>query len=114
MLFKATDMMNKNNFAVIATVLLSVCLLQGKSHQKMQSSTSSPAIADNWKFGVALWTFHTVNFPESLKMVDSTGVQYIEPNTFHMSGPELNDSLLGDLSPAGVEKLKQMAKAHNL
>src|SRR5215831_17013248 len=107
-------MTNKNNFSVIAFLFLSVFLVQCKSHQKLQSTTSSPAIAANWKFGVALWTFHIVNFPESLKQVDSVGVRYIEPNTFHKAGPEFKDSLVGDLSPAGLEKLKQMVKSHNL
>jgi sugar phosphate isomerase/epimerase len=106
--------MNRNNFPLTACILISALLLNCASHQKMQSTTNSPAIAGNWKFGVALWTFHTVNFPESLKQVDSVGVRYIEPNTFHKAGPELNDSLVGDLSPAGVEKLKQMVKLHNL
>ena len=62
----------------------------------------------NWKFGVALWTFHTVNFPESLDKVDSAGLKYIEPNTFHKAGPALKDSLILQLSPAGINKLRAM------
>jgi len=107
-------MMNKKNLSLFASLFLSLFLFQCNNNQKTQTSNTSPASPSDWKFGVALWTFHTVNFPESLKMVDSVGVRYIEPNTFHKSGPELNDTLVGDLSPAGVEKLKQMARAHNL
>jgi L-ribulose-5-phosphate 3-epimerase len=64
--------------------------------------------AEDWKFGIALWTFHDVNFPESLNRVDSSGIKYIEPNTFHGSGPGLKDTLVGKLSPAGLDKLRTM------
>jgi len=67
-------------------------------------STSDPK--NDWKLGIALWTFHTVNFPESLAKVDSSGLKYIEPNTFHKAGPELRDSLILQLSPAGIDKIK--------
>src|SRR3954470_1239669 len=70
--------------------------------------TSSVDPANDWKFGVALWTFHTVDFPHSLDKVDSAGLKYIEPNTFHKAGPELKDSVIGQLSPAGIDKLKSM------
>lgn len=70
------------------------------------ASSSDPS--KDWKFGVALWTFHTVNFPESLDKVDSAGLKYIEPNTFHKAGPELRDSVIGQLSPSGIEKLKAL------
>ena len=68
------------------------------------SSTVDPA--KDWKFGVALWTFHDVNFPVSLDRVDSAGLKYIEPNTFHRAGSELKDSMILQLSEAGIEKLK--------
>src|SRR5689334_12770283 len=64
--------------------------------------------------GVALWTFHNVDFPESLKMADSAGLKLVEANTFHKTGKELNDSLLGQLSPAGIEKLKGYAQQHGI
>jgi sugar phosphate isomerase/epimerase len=72
------------------------------------TATSSVDPSKDWKFGVALWTFHTVNFPQSLDKVDSAGIKYIEPNTFHKAGPELKDSMILQLSPAGIEKLKAM------
>ncbi len=68
----------------------------------------------NWNLGVALWTFHNVDFPTSLKMADSAGLKLIEPNTFHSAGKELKDSLLGQLSPAGIEKLKSYVQEHNI
>src|SRR5687767_4526297 len=64
--------------------------------------------AEDWKFGIALWTFHDVNFPESLNRIDSSGLKYIEPNTFHPSGPALKDTLVGRLSASGLDKLKSM------
>jgi L-ribulose-5-phosphate 3-epimerase len=72
------------------------------------NSTATNAVnpANDWKFGIALWTFHTFNFPESLNKVDSSGLKYIEPNTFHKAGPGLKDSLILQLSADGIEKLK--------
>src|SRR6478672_2455522 len=72
----------------------------------LESSSVEPA--KDWKFGIALWTFHTVDFPHSLDKVDSAGLKYIEPNTFHKAGAELKDSVIGQLSPAGIDKLKSM------
>ena len=72
----------------------------------LESSSVEPA--KDWKFGIALWTFHTVDFPNSLDKVDSAGLKYIEPNTFHKAGAELKDSVIGQLSPAGIDKLKSM------
>ena len=69
--------------------------------------TDAGSVSD-WKLGAALWTFHTVDFPKSLDKVDSAGIKYIEPNTFHSAGPELKDSMILQLSPAGIEKLKAM------
>ncbi len=72
------------------------------------TATSSVNPVKDWKFGIALWTFHTVDFPSSLDKVDSAGLEYIEPNTFHKAGPELKDSLIMLLSPSGIDKLKSM------
>lgn len=62
----------------------------------------------DWKLGVALWTFHTFNFQDALDKVDSSGLEYIEPNTFHNTGPALNDSAIFALSPVGIRKVKKM------
>ena len=72
------------------------------------TSTSSVDPAKDWKFGVALWTFHRVSFPGALDKADSAGLKYIEPNTFHDAGPELKDSTISQLSPEGIDKLKSM------
>ncbi|CAN5143760.1 hypothetical protein BH11BAC6_BH11BAC6_17010 [soil metagenome] len=63
---------------------------------------------------VALWTFHTVDFPKSLDEVDSAGVKYIEPNTFHKTGTQFNDSMILQLSPAGIQKLKTLVAQKDL
>ncbi len=68
----------------------------------------------DWKFGVALWTFHDVDFPTALNKVDSTGLVYIEPNTFQKTGPAFKDSTVGQLSKQGIEKLKLMIKQKGL
>ncbi len=88
-----------------------------KTVSENTDSTSTISIIDpakDWKFGIALWTFHTFNFPESLDKVDSAGVVYIEPNTFHKSGPELKDTIVGQLSLAGIDKLKAMINKKGL
>ncbi|MVM33751.1 TIM barrel protein [Spirosoma sp. HMF4905] len=79
------------------------------------ASTSGTGKGVNkWKFGVALWTFHTVNFQDALAKVDSAGITYIEPNTFHKAGPALNDSLMLQLSPGGMAKLRKMIDQRRL
>ncbi|MEP7109425.1 MAG: sugar phosphate isomerase/epimerase [Ferruginibacter sp.] len=99
--------------------LLSIPLFFAACNSNQQanngSATDSTAVAavtvdpaKDWKFGVALWTFHTVNFPASLDLVDSAGLTYIEPNTFHKAGSELKDSMISKLSAAGIEKLKEL------
>src|SRR5215510_12658273 len=101
----------KNGIAlmVIVTILFTACN-DNKTENKTttESTTASVDPTKDWKFGAALWTFHTFNFPESLDKVDSAGLKYIEPNTFHKAGPELKDSVIGQLSPAGIDKLKSL------
>ncbi len=73
------------------------------------SNKSSEVFVDpskDWKLGIALWTFHTFSFSEALEKVDSAGLKYIEPNDFTKTLPELNDSSLMQLSPAGLKKIK--------
>lgn len=81
---------------------------QSANSSDSTSATSSINPSKDWKFGVALWTFHDVNFPQSLDKVDSAHLTYIEPNTFHDAGPEFNDSTIGQLSMQGIDKLKAM------
>ena len=78
------------------------------------ADASAEDVTKSWKLGVALWTFHTFNFPESLVKVDSSGLKYIEPNTFHKAGPELKDSLIFQLSVSGIEKLKGLIAQQGL
>ena len=97
-------------------ILLNSCTDQQPAGEQQSDSLVAGTVnpAEDWKVGIALWTFHDVNFPESLKLVDSAGLKYIEPNTFHPAGPELKDTLVGKLSPAGLEKLKAMISAKGL
>jgi sugar phosphate isomerase/epimerase len=74
----------------------------------ISAATTTRDVTKEWKFGVALWTFHTFNFPDALAKVDSAGVKYIEPNTFHQAGPDLKDSMILQLSPSGIDKLRSM------
>ncbi len=88
------------------TVIFAAC--NNKSTSNQSNTETSQDVAKNWKFGVALWTFHTFNFPDALAKVDSAGLTYIEPNTFHKAGPELKDSMILQLSPAGITKLRTL------
>ena len=87
------------------------------TNNSTDSSTSTNASvnpAQDWHLGVALWTFHNVPFSESLNFVDSVGLKYIEPNTFHKAGPELKDSTILQLSPSGIDTIKAMIARHGL
>lgn len=101
--------------ALLASLFATACN-SGQQEAGVGDSTAVVTVdpAKDWKFGVALWTFHTFNFPESLEKVDSAGLVYIEPNTFHKTGPELKDTIVGMLSPDGVQKLKSMIDAKGL
>ena len=115
---KLTSKSNNNfNFKKMKNIIISLvcsvflfcaCNNNKTAKDTTASETTNSTNASDWKFGVALWTFHTVDFPESLDKVDSAGLKYIEPNTFHKAGPELKDSLILQLSPAGIEKLKSL------
>jgi sugar phosphate isomerase/epimerase len=94
-----------------ALLFLSACNNSQPGNSSSNADSSSRTSVDpakDWKFGVALWTFHTVSFPASLDEVDSSGLKYIEPNTFHKAGAELKDSIISQLSPAGIDKLKSL------
>ena len=103
----------KKLFPSILFLAFSVATCNNGNHGS-NTSMSSVDPKNDWKFGIALWTFHTVNFPESLAKVDSAGLKYIEPNTFHKAGPELKDSLILQLSPAGIDKIKSWIKQKGL
>ena len=78
------------------------------------ATVSSIDPAKDWKFGIALWTFHTFSFPAGLDKTDSAGLTYIEPNTFSKTGPGPKDSMILQLSPDGIEKLKAMVTGKGL
>jgi sugar phosphate isomerase/epimerase len=106
-------------FSVAMIFLLASCNNAATSTataETTQDSTGGTAVnpATDWKFGIALWTFHTFSFPESLEKSDSAGVHYVEPNTFSKIGNAATDSLIFNLSMTGVSKLQSMAAAHNL
>ena len=104
--------MKKTILPLLLVNLFFAACNSGQQSSTISDSTGATAStvdpSKDWKFGVALWTFHDVNFPKSLDRVDSTGIKYIEPNTFHSAGPELKDSMIMQLSSAGIEKLKAL------
>ena len=96
----------------VGAVLLSACNSKKDNTESIQNAEVD--ISNDWKLGSALWTFHTFNFPDALAKIDSAGLKYIEPNTFHRTGPALKDSMVLQLSPAGIDKLKQMIEEKGL
>lgn len=105
-------MIKKLFFSVLVSCVFIACVSnESSTDDQNQAATDS---AYSWNLGVALWTFHNVDFPTSLSMADSAGLKLIEPNTFHSAGKELKDTLLGKLSPAGIEKLKSYAQQHGI
>jgi L-ribulose-5-phosphate 3-epimerase len=99
---------------LIILIISSVFAACGQNKTASNPEANITDSATNLTLGVALWTFHNVDFPESLKMADSAGLKLVEANTFHKTGNELNDSLLGQLSPAGIDKLKGYAQQHGM
>lgn len=95
---------------LLATIILFAACNNNQTTSNNSDSTVSSTInpTADWKFGVALWTFHDVNFPQALDKVDSAKLEYIEPNTFTNAGAAFKDSIIGQLSSAGIEKLKTM------
>lgn len=95
--------------SLLYTILaVAMCTTSCDRNKTNTENLSDVDAGSEWKLGVALWTFHTFNFPEALSKVDSSGLKYIEPNTFHQTGPALNDSMILQLSAAGIQKLKGM------
>lgn len=93
-----------------ATIIFAACN-SGTPSSTTTDSTAAASTVDpskDWHFGVALWTFHDVDFPQSLDKVDSAGLVYIEPNTFHSAGPGFKDSVVGQLCLASIDKLKSL------
>jgi sugar phosphate isomerase/epimerase len=103
------------SFKLFTVLVISAVFASCESNKT--ASTSEAATGDssqNFTLGVALWTFHNVDFPESLKMADSAGLKLVEANTFHKTGKELNDTLLGQLSQAGIDKVRSYAQQHGI
>jgi len=89
---------------LFALVLIFASLFISQAHSQKAVNPSK-----DWKLGVAMYTFHTVSFPEAIANVDSAGIDYIEAMTFHKAGAALKDTLISKLSPAGIAKLKKIA-----
>lgn len=85
--------------------------------QKTQAPPFSPESLgpeQDRKLGVALWTFHPASFEEALALADSSGLPFIEPYSFHRVGGDGGDTLIQDLSPAGIRRLREEMDRHGL
>ncbi|MBV9963508.1 MAG: sugar phosphate isomerase/epimerase [Parafilimonas sp.] len=105
------------SFLLLATSIFVACNNSSQTSATTDSTNTATSTVDpskDWKFGVALWTFHDVDFPTALNRVDSAGLVYVEPNTFVSAGADFKDSVIGQLSMAGIDKLKSMIAQRNL
>jgi L-ribulose-5-phosphate 3-epimerase len=99
----------KRPLLILAQCLLILGFLISCGEKKATEDTTTTTTSDitnDWKLGIAFWTFHTFSLPEALEKIDSSGVDIVEAPTFFKSGAALKDSLIGDLSP--------MLKKHNI
>ncbi|GAB3251740.1 hypothetical protein GCM10027347_10360 [Larkinella harenae] len=96
----------KSVLFLLLCVLASGSLLAQRKPQKN--------VPKDWKLGVALYTFHPSPFPEQLAKADSAGLKFVEGYTFGKAGAELGDSLVMNLSPAGISKLNQLIRNRGL
>lgn len=101
-------------FAVVTPFLLGGCSPRETTATEEIASVDSIDVTKDWKLGVAFWTFHTFSLPDALALIDSAGIDYVEGVTFFKSGAELKDSLIGQLSTAGIDKVKSMIAGHGL
>jgi L-ribulose-5-phosphate 3-epimerase len=96
-------------------LLIVLFLVSCKERKPAEEAVSETAdVLQDWKLGIAFWTFHTFSLPEALEKIDSAGIDIVEAPTFFKSGSALKDSLIGDLSPAGLEKVKALFRQHNI
>jgi len=106
----------KSILNLIPALLITFLLFTScKKKEAEQQIAIAPADSmKHWKLGVAFWTFHTFSLPEALTLIDSSGIDYIEGVPFFKAGSELGDSLIGDLSMAGLQKVKDQIEEKKL
>ncbi len=95
-------------FLTVLACLLSCLNIHSSGSNNDLTGAEITDTAQGWKFGVGLYTFHDVDFVTALNKIDSTGLVYIEPTTFHNAGPEFKNLTISQLSVPDIEKLKQM------
>jgi len=91
------------------TILFSAVLIF--SAALLAYTTRTP---ENWKLGVALYTFNPSSFEGELAKADSAGLKYVEGFTFGKSGPALGDTAIMNLSASGIKKLKAVVEKKGL
>lgn len=94
--------------------LLITCGEKKAAESDVDTSGESVNIADAWRIGCAFWTFHTFSLPEALEKIDSASLYVVEAPTFFRSGAALKDSLIGDLSAAGLKQVKSLFMKHHM
>lgn len=116
----------RNLMLLFLFLALSVNLLaqnKGNKELKIESvkvvpiepkTTTDADLPKIWKLGVCLYTFSNFSFPDQLSRVDSAGLTYVEGYTFGKAGVELKDSMIMNLSPSGIGKLKALIAQHGL
>lgn len=102
------------SFAV-AGALLSVTSCNNQTEEKPVAAADSSSVTDQWKLGVQLWTFHTVDFVTAIAKADSAGMKFIEAFPGQKLGGDFTDSAFDiGLSAAGRTKVKELLQSKGM
>jgi sugar phosphate isomerase/epimerase len=85
-----------------------------KNKGTLENGKENEGVTEDWRFGVASWSFHSFPFSVALAKTDSTAVRFMEVSAGYQMGGEFGDSLLIDLSTEGIQKVKAMLQARGI
>ncbi|MGK6350152.1 sugar phosphate isomerase/epimerase family protein [Parapedobacter sp. DT-150] len=69
---------------------------------------------EEWKTGVALYSFHQHPLEAALTMAQKSGVKYVEGFSFYKLGAAFDNKSLGELDTKDTERVKSMLKQKGL
>lgn len=103
-------MVNKNGYwRSTFIVLLSLICFVAPASLFGQHKTKN-----DWKVGIALYSFHRHSLADALKLAKETGVKNVEGFSFYNLGPEYGNKSWDNLSPTEITKVKALLKSNGL
>lgn len=91
-----------STLVILAAVFMAAC--------NGAASTNEQGNANNWKMGVALYSFNNLSFADALAKVDSGKIKYVEGFSFYKLGGAYGDTTMGDLPKESIAQMKQAMK----